>query len=373
MTTQKFPLGGESQQRTRRQALSGGAPTNRANLSSTVAANRSGIQSGTGKGVSWGSQSAKEEITGVPAGGLYSNSTVSSSVGAEGPINTLNMHHQQQAPQNKSGAIFNIGRPNKKNSNISGTVAATTTSKMMRNGTTDSANSGNQQKRSIFVLGQSDESLQSYSSGVKNIFCCLFSMGLNNSDRGKSRNQVALENMSLLSKSHVWVFLRVVCAFVMIFGEEIQIAFFPSQWDLFFLILFLIVLALVIADMIVLICTDPTYFLWSCPSWCGYCRSKSSCCCCSKFQLDSTSRPIHKGKKENFQFGSFMFWLDLVSILSFLPSIPYLEFGSWSVLSVVVELGGSGYVQVRQIACLLLHHSDDLPLDTLTITCIIVK
>jgi hypothetical protein len=352
-------------QRTRRQAVSAassGNPGHSGTMTSTFTSgggnNNSNIPRGISKGVSWGAQSSGDNnnmlnidnSSGVGYTGFQPNNTntktSSSTVGTEGPRNTTTMQPQAGA------AKQNIGFFGRQKRNPSGGGLAAPRSMVNGGRSVVVSGTGNSNHRHAHFgglgsinRGRSDASVQSYTEGAKEVFCCFFTCGLNHRDRGnKTCDQFVLESMAKLSNSHAWMALRMFCAFIMIFGEEFQKAFFPQQWDTFFFILFIVVLAIVIADMIILICVDPTYFLWTCCPGCGRCRSKRSCCCCARYAVDGEKRPLPKGKQESCQFGSFMFWLDLISVISFIDSIPYLR--GWDTLQIIVTMGSNGDTQV---------------------------
>jgi hypothetical protein len=146
------------------------------------------------------------------------------------------------------------------------------------------------------------------------------------------RNTRALENMLSVYESKVWQGLRIFGAFVLIFGPAIQILF-TKRADIYFLVLFIVVLLLLVADMVICCCVHPNYFLWKFPCLPDRFASRKYWCCASNLWqrnnlplagAAATHAPTVTEKGHNrrqAQFGSFMFWLDLISTVSFLPEV----------------------------------------------------
>jgi hypothetical protein len=116
-----------------------------------------------------------------------------------------------------------------------------------------------------------------------------------------------LHALSTIITSRIW---RVIIGFntvLLLFGSEIQAIAIPPAGDIVMDILYLIALAIFLTDIVMRSFLEPTYL-----------RVPQ---CCNKENQDRTQNTSWGG----CQLGSFLFWCDLVSTLTLLYSVSFIN------------------------------------------------
>jgi len=135
-----------------------------------------------------------------------------------------------------------------------------------------------------------------------------------------------------LARSRLWHWLTFGCTVVLLFGNVVQLLWCPKTMDLFFDILFTITFFFLMLDWLLHILVDPNYFHFYSPLFPCCCLTKEDCCCYEEYSGGSSAGSLGNGDEEKkkrksvcCQFGSFLFWFDLISTVSILPEISYLR------------------------------------------------
>ena len=125
-----------------------------------------------------------------------------------------------------------------------------------------------------------------------------------------------LELMSGFMYSSFWQLLQVVFTVLLLFGSQVQELWTPKEADVVFDVLFSIALGVFLLDMIIRCFLEPQYFEFSTP------KSKTAWGSC--------------------RLGSFMFWCDLISSMTLLFDISYVNNRWFATEAVTIQLNQKG-------------------------------
>jgi len=147
-----------------------------------------------------------------------------------------------------------------------------------------------------------------------------------------------------LINTKAWQAFIILFTIVLLFGAQIQDLWCPPSSDVAFDVIFTCAFVFLIVDVILRSAADPTYFILN---LCGR-DLRSPHGEHSPNRVDALC-----GLRSIFQFGSFMFWCDLLSTLSLLWDISYINPFRSSMLEVTIGIDDLG-IPVRFIWCTLL-------------------
>lgn len=157
------------------------------------------------------------------------------------------------------------------------------------------------------------ESTQSYQGGKPN--CCI--------NCWDSRAMTIIKALLKATiKSVVWRTMVISLSVYLLFGSQLRHLFIPSSWDAAFDIISLVVFGFFIVDMIIRMIMFRNYF---------------SVRCCNK----NSGNALNDGQT-GFEFGSFVFWCDLVSSITLLYDVSWINRGEYSVKEVEIQLDAFG-------------------------------
>ena len=115
-----------------------------------------------------------------------------------------------------------------------------------------------------------------------------------------------VHSLILLIEHPAWKAYILFLTFILIFGGPIR-DFCPKTSDPYFDVVFVIALVLLLIDIAIMCMVKPSYFVFKPSTQLRKYTNEYGCFCFS------------------FQFGSFLFWFDIVSVLSFLTEISYIN------------------------------------------------
>lgn len=130
-----------------------------------------------------------------------------------------------------------------------------------------------------------------------------------------------LHALSVIIGSPLWRVIILFNSFLLLFGSEVQELWIPPEGDLTMDILYCLGLAVFSMDMIMRCYLEPKYV--QVPG----CRNKENA------QNSAWGR---------CQLGSFLFWCDLVSTLTFLYSISFINSGAYAIQTIDISLNEIG-------------------------------
>jgi len=123
-------------------------------------------------------------------------------------------------------------------------------------------------------------------------------------------------------RSVVWRAMVIIFSIYLLFGSQIRHLFIPSSMDAAFDIISLVVFGFFILDMVIRMIIFPNYF---------------SIGCCNTSGVNG-GNDVQTG----FVFGSFVFWCDLVSTITLLYDISWINEGEYCVKEVEIQLNEFG-------------------------------
>ena len=139
-------------------------------------------------------------------------------------------------------------------------------------------------------------------------------------------NSSAMKIIKLLMKktirSVVWKALLIIFSIYLLFGSQIRHLFIPSSMDAAFDIISLVVFGFFVLDMIIRMMIYPNYFSISC------CNTSGA----------NGGNDVQTG----CVLGSFVFWCDLVSTITLLYDISWINEGEYNVKEVKIQLNEFG-------------------------------
>lgn len=125
-------------------------------------------------------------------------------------------------------------------------------------------------------------------------------------------------------RSVVWRALMITFSIYLLFGSQIRHLFIPSSLDATLDIISLVVFGFFIVDMIIRVIIFPTYF---------------SIGCCKNTSGASGGNDVQTG----VVFGSFVFWCDLVSTITLLYDISWINKKQYCAREVEIQLNEFGH------------------------------
>ena len=125
----------------------------------------------------------------------------------------------------------------------------------------------------------------------------------------------------LIQQSVIWKALLLVATFLLLFGSSIQFIAVPKEGDLAFDVLYTLALVIFVFDMALNVVIDPEYFNFN------FCVRRKD----EKSFYSST-----------FTMGSFLFWCDVLSTLSLLFHISYINRREYEMMKIQIRLNEYG-------------------------------
>ena len=144
--------------------------------------------------------------------------------------------------------------------------------------------------------------------------------------------QGVLEVMEYCLSSRIWRSVLVFFTTLLLFGSQIQEMWTPKEADIVFDILFSVALGVFLLDMLVRTYVEPQYF--------GF----------NLFGNKISDAPAAWG---SCRLGSFMFWCDLISTLTLLYDISFINRSNFEMLEIEIELNSFGMPVSRRVNCLV--------------------
>jgi len=116
-------------------------------------------------------------------------------------------------------------------------------------------------------------------------------------------SETLVNSITAVLDHQVWKITIIILTLIMLFGGSLQ-DFFPKEADIYFDIIFLVTMAVLLVDVLMMCFAVPSYFVFrnSCK---GENDSRFGCLC--------------------FQLGSFTFWFDVISIITLFYNISFIN------------------------------------------------
>jgi len=134
-------------------------------------------------------------------------------------------------------------------------------------------------------------------------------------------SRATLDRITVLLSTRIWQILLVFFTILLLFGAQFQELCVPKGGDVVFDVLFTMALVVFALDIIFRMYTEPQYFEFN---------------LCGKTLGDT---PVAWG---SFRLGSFMFWCDLISSLTLLYDISYINKSLFNIVTIDIELDHFG-------------------------------
>jgi hypothetical protein len=134
-------------------------------------------------------------------------------------------------------------------------------------------------------------------------------------------SRATLDGVSILISSRTWHVLLIFFTILLLFGSQFQELWVPKEGDIVFDILFTVALGVFALDMLFRCYTEPQYF---------------------ELNLCGKSFGEAPAAWGSCRLGSFMFWCDLVSSLTLLWDISYVNKILFDEETIDIQLDGFG-------------------------------
>jgi hypothetical protein len=138
--------------------------------------------------------------------------------------------------------------------------------------------------------------------------------------------------MSNMIQSKVWKLILIVFTFLLLFGPQIREMFLPKGWDDFMDYLFLVAFVFFTADILIRIDVEPNYF-----SFDLFCLRQSK-----GAQASSNLGGSGWSGCGSCGLGSFLFWCDVVSTLTLLHEISFINKKNFDEVQINIRLNPFG-------------------------------